>query len=390
MYIVKCKKKFLMPLEVDSFASRYEELLKNDNRKKILYIKNEFDNSTFRYRCYNFKQALEFSDKYLIVYFSSDEIKKIINEIDNVSLVVLQRATFNIDILNFVNYAHQKKLRVVYDMDDMLYNVDNAINYINHIGREYDLTNVYLYFGIASAYGALAEKCDYYITTTEFLKKNLENDYGKKGFVIPNFLNNEQINESKYILKNREFNNDKFVIGYFSGSDSHRNDFLVAENAILQLMNEYDDIYLKIVGFMQLDNRFDKFKKDGRIIMKKLVPYQQLQYEIGEVDLNIVPLADVEFNKAKSELKYFEAAIVNVPSCVSSGNIYDSFISNFENGVLCDVDNWKSYIEKLYLDRDLLKKIASNAYDTVNQLYLPGVYKEKIESVYDKILNDDL
>ena len=390
MYSVKCKKKFSMPLEVDSFASRYEELLKNDGRKKVLYIKNEFDNSTFRYRCYNFKQALELSDKYLIVYFLSDEIKKIINEIDNVSLVVLQRATFNIDILNFINYVHQKKIHVVYDMDDMLYNIENAINYINHIGREYDLTNVYLYFGIASAYGVLAEKCDYYITTTEFLKKNLENDYGKKGFVIPNFLNNEQIIESEYILKNREFNNDKFIIGYFSGSDSHRNDFRVIENAILQLMNEYDDIYLKIVGFMQLDKRFDEFKKKGRVIMKDLVPYQKLQYEIGEVDLNVVPLADVEFNKAKSELKYFEAAIVKVPSCVSKGNIYDSFIDDFQNGVLCDIDNWKNCIEKLYLDRDLLKKIASNAYDTANKLYLPSIYKEKIESVYDEILKDTI
>ena len=190
MYSIKCNKNFSMPLVVDSFVDRYKELLKKDNRKKILYIKNEFDNSTFRYRCYNFKQALEFSDKYLIVYFSSDEIKKIINEIDNISLIVLQRATFNIDILNFINYAHRKNICVVYDMDDMLYSVDNAINYINHIGREYDLTNVYLYFGIASAYGALAEKCDYYITTTDFLKDNLLNLNSLANFLIlgPNIV----------------------------------------------------------------------------------------------------------------------------------------------------------------------------------------------------------
>ena len=57
---------------------------------------------------------------------------------------------------------------------------------------------------------------------------------------------------------------------------------------------------------------------------------------------------------------------------------------------MCDIDNWKNCIEKLYLDRDLLKKIASNAYDTANKLYLPSIYKEKIESVYDEILKDTI
>ena len=362
MYKIRCRNEFSFPLSVDSFASRFNELKKNDGRKKILYLKNEFDNSTFRYRCYNFKQSLEFSNKYCIVYFNSDEIRKIFSNLDNVSLVVLQRASFNIDILNLVNYARKHKICVVYDMDDLFYNVDHAISYIGHIGRRYDLDNVHLYIGYAMAHGLMAEKCDYFISTTKFLKNELENDYEKNGFVIPNFLNNEQIKESEFIINNRKEESDKFVIGYFSGSDSHRNDFRIIDNAILYLMEKYDNIYLKIVGFMELDNRFNQYKDNGRLIFKELVPYQELQYEIGEVDLNVVPLSENRFNKAKSELKFFEAGIVKVPSCVSVNNVYDDIISDFENGVLCAACEWKNKIEKLYLDRDLLKKIGENAY----------------------------
>ena len=45
--------------------------------------------------------------------------------------------------------------------------------------------------------------------------------------------------------------------------------------------------------------------------MDKFVPYQELQYKIGSVDLNVIPLQKHEFNNCKSELKYFEASIVD-------------------------------------------------------------------------------
>ena len=386
MYRIKCEKEFDFPLEVASFAERYNALIQEDNKKKIVYIKNEFDNSTFRYRCYNITQTLANSNKYCITYFNGNEIKKIIDNLEKVSMIIFQRASFNIEIINLITYARKNNICIVYDIDDLFYKAEHATNYINHLGYEYDEDTVRLYLGIVSSYNLVAKECDYYIATTEYLKNRIITDFKKPCFLIKNFLNKEQIAESEYILKNREYDQDKFIIGYFSGSGSHNNDFITIEQEIHDLMNKYNNIYLKIVGFMKLGSLYDQFKKDGRVIMKQLVPYQELQYEIGEVDINVVPLAESEFSKAKSELKFFEAGLLKIPSCVSENNVFNEFIDNYKNGILCKEGTWKSNIERIYLDKKLLKEIGENAYKTTCQIYVPTKQQQNIETVYDKIL----
>ena len=39
MYKIKCEKEFDFPLEIPSFAERYNDLIKDDSRKKIVYVK---------------------------------------------------------------------------------------------------------------------------------------------------------------------------------------------------------------------------------------------------------------------------------------------------------------------------------------------------------------
>ena len=52
MYNLKCKKEFDMQLNIPNFSKRYLDLF-NSEKKNVIYIKDVFDNSTFRYRTYN-------------------------------------------------------------------------------------------------------------------------------------------------------------------------------------------------------------------------------------------------------------------------------------------------------------------------------------------------
>ncbi len=387
MFKIECKKEFQMPLKVPSFSERYQIFLKKGQKKKIIYFKNEFDNTTFRYRCYNFTEALYNSKNYDISYFLCSEIPLILKHIKLIDLIIFQRTSWTKDVENLIYLAKYNNIKIVYDMDDLLYKIDYIPMFINNICQNFCTENISLYLSIAGAYELVANKCDAFITTTPFLQKKLKQDFNKPTFVIPNFLNNEQMLENDYILVKRKYDKSKFIIGYFSGSPSHKGDFHSVENDLIRLLDTYNNIYLKIVGFMELTGKLREYWSMGRVILINLVPYQQLPYEIGSVDVNIIPLNHNDFNESKSELKYFEASILKIPSCITKTKLYDSFIEDGKNGIFCEPGEWYTNLKKLYLNKDFRESIGENAYKTTMEKYLPIMQKENIESVYDNLLN---
>ena len=76
MYRLKCDTEFDMQLDVPEFSIRYYQLL-NSKKKNIIYIKDVFDNSTFRYRTYNVMEAMENNFKYFVTCFLVSELYSI-------------------------------------------------------------------------------------------------------------------------------------------------------------------------------------------------------------------------------------------------------------------------------------------------------------------------
>ena len=148
----------------------------------------------------------------------------------------------------------------------------------------------------------------------------------------------------------------------------------------------HENAALKIVGYMELDEKWKMLEEQGKLFYKPFCPYEELQYEIAEVDVNIAPLSDNEFNCAKSELKFFEAAIVNVPSIVSNVGIYKNIINN-SNGILCNKGEWNIALEKMYNNVELRSSISKNAYNYAVVNYDYRNFGEKIEKVYDSIVD---
>lgn len=55
---------------------------------------------------------------------------------------------------------------------------------------------------------------------------------------------------------------NKTYLGYFSGSRTHNDDFSVIIPVLSKLMKEDENIYLKIVGCLELDKRLFEFEKE--------------------------------------------------------------------------------------------------------------------------------
>lgn len=386
MYVLKCKEEFDMQLEIPEFSIRYSNILKS-KKKNIVYIKDVFDNSTFRYRTYNVMEAMESSEKYYVTCFLISELYSIYNVLDKIDLVILQRAKWSFELESFIRVLRELNIKIIYDMDDLIYHTKYVPKYLNSIGdyREFAMDS---FFALSKRYEMIASISDGFIVTTQSLKRHIESDFNKPVWILSNFLNLEQEEESKKIIqmKKNTDRDDKFVIGYFSGSNSHQRDLEIVESAIVKLMEKYDNIYLKIVGFMNLSDRFQEWKKKGRIIFDKFVPYQELQYKIGSVDVNIIPLQKHEFNECKSELKYFEASIVDTISVATNNEVYSEVIEDGIDGYLSGEMDWYEKLEYIYLNYDKMDEIKKNAKEKCYQNYGNENMKEKITNIYDEII----
>ncbi len=372
-----------MELNVDSFQSRFQKLFLEG--KKVVYIKNQFDHSTFRYRCYNVVQAMSKQQKYVLTYFLSSEIPKINKYLERVDILILQRAMWDLNIENIIFSAKNLGIKVVYDIDDLIINPKYVPLYLNNLGMVNEWGNFWdMHFSTAAKYYTVAVECESFIATNKFLGDFLKEDFQKEVHIIPNFLNQEQEYHSEKIRREKEKYIKPFVLGYFSGSPSHKEDFNLIVQDIKSFLTKYDDTFLKIVGYIELPKELEDC--EDRIIQVPFVSYEELQYEIGEVDVNLVPLQQNLFNNCKSELKYFEAGVTNVVSCCSPTYVYKQIVKDGENGYLCKEGEWFEKLSFIYENHDKVAEIVKKACKTSLDLY--GVRKQSaiITKVYDSIL----
>lgn len=125
------------------------------------------------------------------------------------------------------------------------------------------------------------------------------------------------------------------------------------------------------------------FKASGQLTFEPLVDFISLQRIISSVNVNIVPLVKNDFTDCKSELKFFEAAIVKTITCASPSYTYTSCIKDGETGFLCQPGMWYKKIRDIYLKKVDVNGINQKAYEYVNKFYYGSYIIRNIEEAYD-------
>ena len=89
-----------------------------------------------------------------------------------------------------------------------------------------------------------------------------------------------------------------------------------------------------------------------------------LPTEMARLDINLAPLeVGNPFCEAKSELKFFDAALVNVPTVASPTGPFRRAIDHGRTGILAaSADDWYIYVKKLAEDPALREQLGRNAY----------------------------
>lgn len=379
------KKTFKAPWET-SFSERLKKLLSPSVKKKAVYLYEKPDASTFRYRVYNMCQTLESSKEWTGTYFFTNELPLLAEYLEQISLIIFCRMQWSFAADHLIERANYKKIPLLFDIDDLVFNLDKLPLVMHTLNVPLKNHHINLWFAHSSRFMQLGKKCDGTIGTNAYLAKHLEEIFQKPGFVISNFLNQEQIKTSIPLFKeNLVKKNKNFTLGYFSGSPSHTNDFGKITLELSSFLSEHPDAQLKVGGFMQFASDLRPFVKNKQIQRLPFVDYLTLQHKIASIDVNLIPLVDNEFTMCKSELKFFEAAIVGAVSLATPTYVYKHNIEHGNTGYLCQEGDWYTTLKKLYKEGKSEQMIQCANNYCLNK-YAPEKQLPLIEEVLNKAL----
>lgn len=264
------------------------------------------------------------------------------------------------EIALFVELAKRMNKKVVYDIDDLVIDTryTDTIKYVSEMTEDdkkaYD-TNV-------RNMQSLLSKCDFAITTTNCLQEELRK-YISKVYINRNVASEEMIFLSRQALNRVNKNQNKVKIGYFSGSITHNADFELLHDVIIRVMRRHEEVELYLAGELDLPEDLEPFQ--SRIKKIPFMDWKKLPAVIAEMDINLAPLEDTIFNRAKSENKWIEAALVKVVTIASDVGAFHDCIEDGKTGVLCqNVQEWDEALEKLISDPEYRSILGERAYQT--------------------------
>lgn len=330
------------------------------SKKEVAFISGA-PGASMRYRCFYQAEQLK-NNKINSDIFVFSEDMDLVKMLPFYNIFILHRVPFTNKIKNGIEIGKDNNKIFIFDSDDLIFDKKYAsfIRAMDYIPKyEADLYKEGLV-----RYGRTMSLCDYCIASTEKIKLEMEK-HNKISFISQNSIGDEMYSLSNI---NKDFKikkSKKIILGYMSGTNTHNFDFKEASNAIYKLMKKYNNLALLIVGPLKLEKKFNELKK--RIIKKDFVSWKKLPKLIASIDINLAPLEkNNDFCEAKSDLKYFEAALVSIPTVASSTWSYKKNIVDGFNGLLCDDEKeWEFKIEFLINNNKKRLEIGRNAYNDV-------------------------
>ena len=278
----------------------------------------------------------------------------------NASHIIIYRSPISPELLRLCHLAKEYGKPVFFDIDDLVFDTV----YTDQLSYTQGLNSVEKgnYDAGVRNYGYMLKNCDGAITSTNQLQEELYK-YQSRVLLNRNLASDDLIAISSQCMKDYSQTSDIVKIGYFSGSISHNENYELIKPAIKQLLKKYSNVQLHIVGILDIPQDMKPF--ENQIVTHDYVDWDKLPALISEVDINLAPLVDSIFNRAKSEIKWIEAALVKVPTVASNIGAFSDAVVDGETGLLAADDEWFDKLEALVLSPELRQKIAESAYRAV-------------------------
>jgi glycosyltransferase involved in cell wall biosynthesis len=191
----------------------------------------------------------------------------------------------------------------------------------------------------------VARLADAFTTPSELLAEKYRRGGVTRAEVIGNYLSRDAFRPPH--------RHDGVVIGWIAGAE-HRADTarIQIAAALRRLMAEHANVRVECIGIdLGLTERY---RHD------QVIPFPDLPKRIGGFDIGIAPLADIPWNRARSDIKLKEYAASGVPWLASPVGPYAD-LGEAQGGRLVPDDAWFEALERLVTRKRERRRLARKA-----------------------------
>lgn len=227
----------------------------------------------------------------------------------------------------------------------------------------------------------IVDQADHIVVSTEPLKEVVKGR-NPRVTVIPNAIDPKIWN-----FKNKKHRDGKIRIGWV-GSHSHVADIAVVEQAIPAILKKYPNVEFHNAGIGAVnDPKKREFYHGGT---KGYKDYPEWLASLG-IDIGIAPLKDTEFNRCKSNIKWLEHAMLEIPMVLSDVYPYSNSVEHYKTGYLAkNTAEWIKYLSWLIENEEKRREIGQNAKKAVLENWTIDKQLPKYEKLFEMLRPKDI
>jgi glycosyltransferase involved in cell wall biosynthesis len=376
--LINCAEKYTDPI-YNAYYQYYSieqniPLKSNLNTERVLIIGDYHIPQCIRYRIDQKVEQLESQGK-TVTTINWTELEQSYNQVALHDIVIFYRTPAVPSVLKALAQVNANGKASFFEIDDLLFEPSYPAP-IETFGGYVDISTHIELRKAPASFAALAKRCRFGIASTELLREKLAK------LVSSNIclLHRNGLDEHNYFTNFKKPDKKTIDIFYGSGTQAHNTDFTeLALPALEQVLSTNNSVRLIIAGYLELPQSFkQRFKTQLLTVppVKSIKAYWNL---LEQADINLAILNDDIVNGCKSELKWFEAACLGVPSIVSSTANYRDVINHGEDALMvATVSEWTDALTSLINSKELRVNIATKSLERVKTEYTAEALGEKL------------
>jgi glycosyltransferase involved in cell wall biosynthesis/tetratricopeptide (TPR) repeat protein len=295
--------------------------------------------------------------------YSHTQAADIRDQVGLYDILIVYRLPATPEVVDVIASARRFGVTTFFDVDDLIF---DESRYPPPYDTLADVVTPVEYSGLItgrSLYRMAIELCDYGITSTPTLVEAMAGLVRSgKCFLSRNALGNAHMAAVTAELPERV--GDEFVVFYGSGTKTHNADFALAAPGIFRFLRERPFARLHVMGPVDLGKALEPVLEQV-VRLPFSANLESYWGQVAKADVNLAPLVASPFNDAKSEIKWMEAAMVGVPSIVSSSATYDAVVRQGEGFIARSGEDWYRLLSQLADDRALARRVGQAARERV-------------------------
>jgi len=298
----------------------------------------------------------------------------------SIHAVFLVRVASDTEVSRFIDRVRRANIPVICDFDDLIFR-PSLLDSIDGV-RFLSDSDRHAYADGMRKYRKTVSLADIVCVTTERLASEA-GEFNRNVSILPNFPLDVARDRSRQVAATPRVG--EFVIGYYSGTLTHQADFRECAKSLARFLRSNPTARLRLVGQLDL-SEFSEFSDLESVERVEILSYEDMIEDIARCHVVIAPLVISDpFCESKSELKFFDAALVGVPIIASATGPFSAAISHRVNGLLVTRESdWFESLDFLVRNPTARHAIGVEARRTVESRYSALERRRAVASVLER------